>query len=543
MAVAQPNDGRSAADTVALGTSLQARRRVPRRPTARLAATIGAAAVLALASTASALVINGGPYYAGSGGVTGSCTTSGNACTTAGATVTCSGLNPLAFQKLYFGVRNDQFVDGDKEYGIGGPVANIDQFKSGTGSITYTGTTVVHNLSSTDNGGGNPLAVNTKLDLSVTLGAATAVTTGGSPANNNNGSIDRLFDVTSNLLTVVVKVQGALSPSSPSDGSCPAVFDPVHTDSAGTPVDRDISHVDLGFYYQSFPTVTPTPSITHTPTETPTITPTPSWTPTSTPTVTPTHTPTHTPTETPTITQTPTETPTITPTPSWTPTETPTLTFTPTETPTLTPTETPTETPTVTPTVTTPPGECPVLPVAGCKTPAPNKGVLILKLQDVNQNDKTRNKLIWSWKLGQATSMVDFGNPLSTTTYRLCVYDGNGDRVMIPYVPPGGLCNGKPCWKITSTGYIFKNKTGLHSNGLISLKLRSGGNGQATVLVKGKGLYLDLPSLPLVQTPQPIRVQLLNNETSACWEAKYTAPATVPAVPPGLHLRWKDKNN
>jgi len=309
--------------------------------------------LLGWSSVAAGLTVHGGPLYAGSGGVTGSCTVSGNACLTAGATVTCSGLNPSSFQNLYYGIRNDQFVDGVKEVGSGGPVAGTDQFKSGTGTITYSGTTTVHdNITSTN------LAVNTKLVLTVTGGSVTVVSTGGNPANNNNGDIDLLFKVSSTNLTVTVQVQAALSPGSPSAGSCPTVFDPTHTTDV---TDKDVSHVDLGFYYEDFPTSTPTQTPTRTPTNTNTPTVTPTNTPTASPTNTPTQTPTNTPTQTPTNTNTPTATPTNTATasPTNTPTQTPTNTNTPTVTPTNTPTASPTDTPTQTPTNTNTPTETP----------------------------------------------------------------------------------------------------------------------------------------------------------------------------------------
>jgi len=101
-------------------------------------------------------------------------------------------------------------------------------------------------------------------------------------------------------------------------------------------------------YWNSWVSITPTPTATLGLTPTPTSTTTPTVTPTNT--LTPTGTPLATETPTPTVTETPTETPTNTPTetPTNTPTETPTNTPTPTETEVLTPT--PTETPTNTPT-------------------------------------------------------------------------------------------------------------------------------------------------------------------------------------------------
>lgn len=343
----------------------------------RLAQLVTLIALLGTAFEAPALTLHGGPTYAGSGGVTGSCSASGNACTTAGATVTCSSLNAGTFVNLYYGIRNDQFVNGVKQVGTAGPVAGTDDFGSGTGSITYTGATTLHTVLPTNTN----KAVNTLLQLTVgtvTGGSLTSVATAGIPADNNNGDIDRVFRLSSGVtgFTMNVKVTsnypvaacvGAGDPlaccTGAGTGSCTTVpnaasctnFDLGHTTS-GT--DRDVGHVDLGFYFESFPTPTPSQTPTRTPTRTPTNTPTisPTSTPTRTPTNTPTRTPTSTPTNTPTSTNTPTQTPTRTPTntPTETPTSTPTNTptDTPTDTPTVTPTDTNTATPTETPTVT-----------------------------------------------------------------------------------------------------------------------------------------------------------------------------------------------
>lgn len=302
------------------------------------------------------ITISGGPTYSPFGG--GSCTVSGNACLTVGATVTCTGLNPGSVRSLYLGIRNDQFVNGVKEVGNAGPVVGTDQFKNATDSITYTGTTTVH-----DNITGTDRAVNTKLVLTLTAGSASVVSTGGNPANNGNGDIGSLFKVTSTRLTMTVQVQAALSPGVPSAGSCPTVFDPTHTTDA---TDQDVSHVDLGFYFESLPT--PTLTLTPTSTETPT--------PTNTSTRTPTRTATATLTPVPTLTNTVTRTP-ITPTPTWTPSATRTPTRTPTPTYTATPsrTRTPTWTTTATlaaaPTRTNTPTKTPSVTHTPTFTPTP----------------------------------------------------------------------------------------------------------------------------------------------------------------------------
>src|SRR6185295_3966098 len=92
----------------------------------RAGAVFALLALVGVASNASALTIDGGPFYAGSGGVTGSCGVTGDPCTGT-ATVTCSGLNSSGFQNLYYGIRNDSVVNGIKMAGNSGPVFSVDQ--------------------------------------------------------------------------------------------------------------------------------------------------------------------------------------------------------------------------------------------------------------------------------------------------------------------------------------------------------------------------------------------------------------------------------
>ena len=376
MTLLQSDGGRSAADTMALTVSANVIRRAPRRSTMNVAATFGLLALLAIASSASALVIDGGPTYSPPGG--GSCSVTGTPCLTGGATVTCTGLTPSVVQNLYFGIRNDTFVIGDTMTGTA-PAASSSAvfrlFSATANSITYQGanpsTTVFDSVTSSNQN------VNTQLVLA--SGTLTTVATGGNPANNGNGDIGELFKVTGTSFSMTVNVQAKDAAFPTFGNSCPNVFDPTRTRDG---VDSDISHVDAGFYFQNLPTPTPTnsPTRTATFTATPTTTPTstatntPTSTPTSTPTRTPTETPTDTPTETPTETPTDTRTATPTPTcvpsgdscsvnsdccsltcslglctgPTVTPTDTATATVTSTETPTQTPTSTATSTPTST---------------------------------------------------------------------------------------------------------------------------------------------------------------------------------------------------
>lgn len=255
-------------------------------------------------------------------------------------------------------------------------------------------------------------------------------------------------------------------------------------------------------------TPTPSPTATETPTATITVTPTATATPTASPTSTATATVSATPTPTASPTPTPTVTATATATTTRTPTPTPTATVTATRTPTPEPTETAVPTPTATPTPM--PFGCDPLPAEGCRLPFVGGKSSILLL---DKDTDTQDSLKWKWLRGSATSYFDFGTPLSSTEYALCLYDANG-LVLAALVPTG---NG---WASGLHGFKYKSRSGT-PEGVTQIQLKLGADGKAKVLVQGKGVDLRMPALETLV--QPLRVQLRNSE-GPCWEAVYTAP-------------------
>jgi cysteine-rich repeat protein len=162
----------------------------------------------------------------------------------------------------------------------------------------------------------------------------------------------------------------------------------------------------------------------------------------------------------------------------------------------------------------------PKAPPGACRAPTiPGKSQLILKNYFLGSD---RDTLKWKWGKGAATSAAALGNPLSTTDYELCVYDGTS-LVIGSRATAGGNCDGKPCWKaIGGGGFKYQNK-GLYPNGLQKLTIKAGPDGKAKILVKGKGSWIRMPSLPLSQNPM-VTVQLINGE-GECWRDTYSAPA------------------
>ena len=121
---------------------------------------------------------------------------------------------------------------------------------------------------------------------------------------------------------------------------------------------------------------------------------------------------------------------------------------------------------------------------------------------------------------GDVTAKDEFGTPHTATDYAFCLYDPTG-LLTTASVPGGGVCAGKPCWAAAPAGFKYKDK-GLTPDGISQIALREGLiPGKARVQVKGKGLPLPMPDLPIVNLPLTVQ---LHNGRGECWQAVYTTP-------------------
>lgn len=188
------------------------------------------------------------------------------------------------------------------------------------------------------------------------------------------------------------------------------------------------------------------------------------------------------------------------------PTPTPTLQPPPTATPP--PSITPTGT--ATPTATATPGPCPALP-ATCA--APGNAKLHIK-------DRSVDQLQWKWTKGDATTVADFGDPVASDSYVLCLYDDAGLQATLE-IPAGGLCRGRPCWRTKATGFLYRNKDAT-PHGVTQLTLKAGDAGRASVQLSAKRPVLPLPPLPSLTGS--LEVQLRNQGNGICWGATFTPP-------------------
>jgi len=139
------------------------------------------------------------------------------------------------------------------------------------------------------------------------------------------------------------------------------------------------------------------------------------------------------------------------------------------------------------------------------------KGGLLLK----NSMDDSKDKLVWKWLKGDATTLADLGTPTGTTAYALCIYSGtSGAAIAEADIPPSASL-----WTAAGTkGFKFKDPSGT-PNGVQKALVKSGDAGKAKALVKGKGTNLPDPTMPLTL---PITVQLVNSN-NVCFETDFAS--------------------
>jgi glucose/arabinose dehydrogenase len=167
-----------------------------------------------------------------------------------------------------------------------------------------------------------------------------------------------------------------------------------------------------------------------------------------------------------------------------------------------------------------PPG-CPSAPADDCKESLiPGSPSLLIR---DHPSDDARDRLRWRWLHGEATALEELGNPQTEHSYALCVYDAGGLRSQ-GGVGAGGTCDGNPCWTVTSGGFRYDDQTAM-AGGLSRIRLRAAGDGAAKVVVKGRGVELDVPDLMALASP--LTVQLHRGSADACWTAQYSFPPAI----------------
>jgi len=155
---------------------------------------------------------------------------------------------------------------------------------------------------------------------------------------------------------------------------------------------------------------------------------------------------------------------------------------------------------------------CATAPLTGCRTA--EKSLLLLKNNSTNDD---KDRLVWKWIKGMATSQTEFADPQNTATYSLCIYNNGTALVGTMDVPPDGTK-----WQQISTkGYKYTDVQ--HTQGgAFKIKLKGSDSSKSKALVKARGAELMDP-IDSAALTLPVKVQLVNNDNGLCFEANYTA--------------------
>jgi hypothetical protein len=162
---------------------------------------------------------------------------------------------------------------------------------------------------------------------------------------------------------------------------------------------------------------------------------------------------------------------------------------------------------------------CSPVPSA-CREPAAERKSKLKLIRKGVTGEK--DKLVWSWTKGEETDLGEFGDPVATDGYDLCLYE-DGELVQSFDIPGAGLCSGLPCWRETGSGFSYRDRD-LTPDGILAVRLTPGTVGRAKVKVVGKGTRLDVPDLNALSGT--LDVQLQKKADTLCWGATFSAPYT-----------------
>jgi hypothetical protein len=159
---------------------------------------------------------------------------------------------------------------------------------------------------------------------------------------------------------------------------------------------------------------------------------------------------------------------------------------------------------------------CAEVPRTGCVSISSGKSTLYLK----NDGNPVARQMKWTWKPDETPVSADFGDPLTTNGYALCVYSG-GELISHSDAPAGGTCGTRPCWSSRNGIYRYRDLDRT-PNGTATAQLKSRDGFISGMSFKAKGSNLDIDALTGVTVPMVVQLQRGGSSPAQCWEANYT---------------------
>ncbi len=168
-------------------------------------------------------------------------------------------------------------------------------------------------------------------------------------------------------------------------------------------------------------------------------------------------------------------------------------------------------------------------PTDASATKGSNKGKILWK--DVAREGK--DKVLYTAAKGDALAFSELGDPVSgSTQWQLCIWEtSNGGAVNTllhdAVLPPAGVCDEKPCWKILGKaskpkGLLFKDPNRENAGGVKLLKVKVGAAGKTKWKILAKGSNVPAADMPLSQ--DDVVITELRNTEGLVLQGRFEAP-------------------
>jgi hypothetical protein len=164
---------------------------------------------------------------------------------------------------------------------------------------------------------------------------------------------------------------------------------------------------------------------------------------------------------------------------------------------------------------------CPATPRAGCISGQK------ASLQVRRGADPSKDQLKWKLQKGGALDPADLGDPASTTSVSLCLYDETADvPSLIASIPVGAGAG----WKSKAAkGFDFGDKTGAQ-HGVRKIQLRTGAAGKSKAQFSARGSSPSWPTAvsatQFFEADDSVVAQMIMSNKSTCWSTDLTTVKT-----------------